>query len=1397
LDLTLLEALAAPAAILGSDGVPLAVNAALEALAGGAPGALVGAPCPILHADTGRAHGSRPLPWIIANGALPFQGDGVLRRADGATLDIMLSLGAHAPALGGHVLTITDITDTKCLACRIKQSRDRYRQAFDAQTELVCRYLPDTTVTFVNAAYARALDREAPDLIGRRLVDLMDEDRAAAFLDYLSGFTADDNVRDGEEAFELPGRGLEVAWRRRAILDDRGAVIGFQSVGRDVTQERKRERDRARLGAEASRYGSLFADPVVGLLELDLSHDSPDRATVVGLNDRARALFGPAASTRTPLFGDLVDPSDRRALAEMLRAARSGKAPPPLEVTPPANASTRRVLLSLTPPGRPEAVSRVPLLAVDVSETHAQREASRLAARQARRAERIGGLGYWVWNDAKARLEGSDTMAALVGLAPGMEMSLIQLFRRVPADERPLLHRALRGLARARPRPGGPGPRDARGEISFTFRLDGPGGRVHLRAIAEVLADPLGGPPIIQGVCHDVTDLVEATNALVASESKLRGILESAADMVFILSTDGHMVDVNHRVAESTGYDRAELLAMPLHALDISLQPETLLRDMRAFTVGELVTLRGLHRRKDGTTYPVDVRVGAYFDGGEKRLLAICRDIGARLATEDRAKRLSDRFQALFDLDLVGMAVLDGDRRWVAANRAMTRMLGTTEDRLIGTAWETRVHPDDRAREAHQFRHLSDSPGASSLGLELRLTREDGASLSVDLSAGVIREARGPISQILILAQDISDRKRWEEAQAANEARLRSMINATTDAICLLDNDGVVRVINRAGARLLGSTARRVTGKTFYSFLEHGEALDRRRVFRDVMATLLPVNREERWADRWMDVVVFPVVDGLGKAMGVTIHARDITQRRETEQQLKENEARLRGAFDGAMHGIAQVSLGGGLVRVNSALCRILARDRERLLSTDHRVLDHPDRRLDGVSDSLDAMVDGDREDCSVERRILRGDGSTGWVHATGTLVRDDHGDPLYFVIHVQDITQRREAEERARAAETHLLEAAELMSEGLMLFDAEDKLVLHNSAFAESMPELAPILKPGVTFGELHRRTLEARVFTQMEDDPDRWSRWREAAHREIHDPFEVQRRDGTWFLIRESRTARGYTLILRTDITDLKTRERTLAEAKETAELANHAKSEFLANMSHELRTPLNAIIGFSDIIQNQMFGPIDNPVYREYAQNINESGCHLLDIIGDILDLSKIEAGELHLDEEWCRPEDLVQMGAQMVLPRASLKGITLETALDAKALELYCDPLRIKQIIINLLSNAVKYTRDHGKVSVTAEPEATEDGPALILRVIDTCIGMDEDGIRVALTAFGQVESAYTRHQGGTGLGLPLTRKLTEAHQGHLAIESTPGVGTRVSVHFPAVRVRPAQDVAGSA
>ncbi|WP_413205624.1 PAS domain-containing sensor histidine kinase [Rhodospirillum sp. A1_3_36] len=1418
-----LDALAAPAAVINADGLMLGANSALVRLVTasissdlarresgdsgtpeGPPEISPGLPCPVLHADAGSPQGPRPLPWIIAQGLLPFQGDGVIRRIDGATLDVMLSLGPFSAELGGHLLTITDVTDTKCLACRIKQSRDRYRQAFDAQTELVCQFLPDTTVTFVNMAFAKVMGKTAPELIGRRLVDLLDEDEGIRFLDYLSSFAGEELVRDGEESFELADapsrRTQEIVWRRRAILDANGKIVSFQSVGRDISQERQRERERARLGAEAARYLSLFTDPVVGLMEVDLSLGKPEDIRIVGMNDRARALFGlnkepisPEGSP--PSLSELISPADRPALHEALTLARSGQAVRPLEASPDDSRSeevrAKRLLLSLSSPSnRPEAASRTPLLIVDISEAHALREADRDAERLAKTAERIGGIGYWAWNPDILSLRISRTMAGLLGLTPGtapeQSVSPRTILRLIPADDRPGV---LRSLRRALTHPtiaGENGP----GVGSFTFQLNGPRGRIHLRAILEVQPSPLGGPPGLQGVCQDVTDLMEATNALVSSESKLRSLLDGAADMVFIVSTEGRIVDINPQVIEATGYSRTELLTMPIHQLDISLEPEDLIHDIRSYAVGDLINRHGIHRRKDGTTFPVDIRVSAYFEDGQKRLLAIVRDIGANLETESRAKRLSDRFQALFDLDLVGMAVLDGNRRWVAANRAMTRMLATTEKDLINTAWEDRIHPDEQAKEGHLFRALSHSIDGSSMSLETRLLKEDGSYLAVSLSLGVIREGSEQVSQVLILVQDISDRKRWEEAQAANEARLRSMINATTDAICLLDADGVVRVINRSGARLLGSTIRRVTGKTFYSFLDHREALERRRLFRDVMTTMLPINHEERWADRWMDVVIFPVVDGAGGAMGVTLHARDVTKRRETEQQLLENEARLRGAFDGAVHGIALLSLEGGLVRVNGALCRILARSQDELLAMDLHVLDDTRQDASDQEDSLEAMVTGDREDCSVERRVLRGDASRGWIHAAGSLVRDDHGDPLYFVLHVQDITQRREAEERARTAETHMLEAAELMSEGLLLFDARDRLVLTNSAFTASMPELASVLKLGVTFQDLNRATMEANVFTQMDPDPQAWSAWRARLHRGKPAPFEVQRRDGTWFLIRESRTARGYTLILHTNITDLKIRERTLAEAKEAAELANHAKSEFLANMSHELRTPLNAIIGFSDIILHEMFGPVENPAYLDYARNINESGSHLLDIIGDILDLSKIEAGELSLDEEWAAPKAMVEVAVQMVLPRASLKRITLNTILNDAPEAIYCDPLRIKQILINLLSNAVKYTPDEGTVTVTVKPSpASPSTPkGLILKVSDTGIGMDEDGIRVAMTAFGQVESAYTRHQGGTGLGLPLTRKLTEAHQGRLTIESTLGQGTTVSVFLPPERLR---------
>ena len=258
--------------------------------------------------------------------------------------------------------------------------------------------------------------------------------------------------------------------------------------------------------------------------------------------------------------------------------------------------------------------------------------------------------------------------------------------------------------------------------------------------------------------------------------------------------------------------------------------------------------------------------------------------------------------------------------------------------------------------------------------------------------------------------------------------------------------------------------------------------------------------------------------------------------------------------------------------------------------------------------------------------------------------------------------------------------------------------------------------------------------------------------------------------------------------DITPWKKAEEELIAARRDAERASSAKSDFLAKISHEIRTPLNAIIGFSEVMTEERFGPIGNDRYRQYLKDIHASGAHLISLINDLLDLSKIEAGKLDLTFASVALNDLTQQCVAIMQPQANRERVIIRTSLSPRLPQVMADARSVRQIVLNLLSNSIKFTVAGGQVIVST---AITDTGEVALRVRDTGIGMSEKDLATALEPFRQVATATRARPGGTGLGLPLTKALAEANHATFHIKSTPNEGTLVEITFPGARLLAAQ------
>ncbi|MBS4085110.1 MAG: PAS domain-containing protein [Rhizobiales bacterium] len=578
------------------------------------------------------------------------------------------------------------------------------------------------------------------------------------------------------------------------------------------------------------------------------------------------------------------------------------------------------------------------------------------------------------------------------------------------------------------------------------------------------------------------------------------------------------------------------------------------------------------------------------------------------------------------------------------------------------------------------------------------------------------------------------------------------------------------------------------------------EALATVRNLRDNLGQLASVQLRSTALDSWwrdtrLTATLVTTTSVVLLILGFAFHWQS-NRAREADLIHEKVLARMDTALNRGRAGLWDWDLARGRIYWSDSMFEILGfKPRDELLSFGEiEALVHPeDGSLFELASNLAEVADG-----AIDRafRMRHADGSWVWLRARAELVQENGSSGPHVIGIASDITEEKRLQARTATADMRLREAVETVSEAFVIWDADRRLVLSNSKFKEQhgLPDEA--VAPGTNYDRvIAAMTNPALPDAQTTDG-------------------SIELADGRWVQINERRMKDGGLVSIGTDITKIKLHEEKLIESERTliarnveltnsqqaleyqaqqlaelaqkyadeksrAEEASQAKSDFLANMSHELRTPLNAIIGFSEIMESGMFGKLGSEKYYEYCTDIRASGVYLLDVINDILDMAKIEAGRMPVNIEAVRLEEIVSDAIRVVSVRAGEKNLVCRTRI-CDDLTVRADRRAIKQILLNLISNSVKFTPEGGHIAVSAK----RSGSSAFLVIEDSGIGISREALKKLGRPFEQVESQLTKTQAGSGLGLAIAKSLAELQGGRMRIRSIENVGTKVFLRLPA-------------
>jgi PAS domain S-box-containing protein len=545
---------------------------------------------------------------------------------------------------------------------------------------------------------------------------------------------------------------------------------------------------------------------------------------------------------------------------------------------------------------------------------------------------------------------------------------------------------------------------------------------------------------------------------------------------------------------------------------------------------------------------------------------------------------------------------------------------------------------------------------------------------------------------------------------------------------------------------------------------------------------------------RWVSDRGLAIRDESGRATRLVGAIDDITQRRRVEEELRVSEERYALSAGAANEGIYDLDLESGEIYYSPRLLSMMELDDVEMTTPEHWLARiHPDDRAE-YEEAIREHVRGGTGQMECEYRYLSGGGEWRWARQRGLVARHEDGRAYRLAGSTGDITETVQLQQELDKTRQQLQDAMESMSEGLVLFDADDRILLCNSKYREYFlagagDDVADLVRPGTSFESIIREGFRRGMFPDAGDDEDAWVEFRLSRRRSMDQQrLELLQNTGMWLQINERRTTEGGVVSIYTDVTELKQRELELAQARDEAEAATAAKSEFLANMSHELRTPLNAIIGLTEmLIEDAEDDGVDD--HLEPLGRVKRAGTHLLHLINEILDLSKIEAGRMEMVDEQVELGPLLADVVHTAETLATQNSNHLVIDVDDDLGQIRGDTVRVRQIALNLVSNACKFT-EAGTVTIRAGRERGADGEELHFAVEDSGIGISDEQIDRLFRDFSQADSSMSRRFGGTGLGLAISRRLARMMGGDIEVESTIGVGSTFTMVLPYRAAAPA-------